>query len=525
MKRKSRTLTIFLIKDACSEPNELFKPRSSITEFMLSKGGQNLGKLYVQPTSDRRPDWTELFRGAVHLDSSIVRNASTAAVWLVDIGQKRLALTFGYGRNLINPSAYEEDFGLRITLNSVDPNKIKAIDRMTLDAVAQQARIQASRDAAMSEFGLDVEQDLLRAVTGTPLDSKLGQRLTGRDALQTTLPINLEQVPELLARCLEEYAKDDYKSRFPWVEQIHEIDDPMMKASLDQKLVRKLRTGELDGLWLAVPEMIDWDGVGGFKYRTGRNAATHSDIHVLRFLSEIDDPADIDDCTLKKTYHVSVIGNDNDAVVKRWPVYRCLYCEVADGENTFLLNNAKWFRIATDFVQRITDAVENIPENTVQLPDYHDKSEAAYSKRVAEAEGSRFALMDFKLIGSSSLPSKVEFCDLYGSDRKIVHLKRYSSSSTLSHLFAQGVVSAKLFLNETGFRHELNELLPATHRLTDPKSKPNASEFEVVFGIISQSKKRLILPFFSRVNLENAHSNLAGMGLQVSRSKIAANQI
>jgi uncharacterized protein (TIGR04141 family) len=519
-KPKSRTLTIFLLKDSFKEGGEIFKHPGALVELPVSIAGNATGNLFVQPTDDRRPSWVSLFRDAVDLDSALVRNASTAAVWLIEIQEKRFALTFGYGRNLLKPSAYEEDFGLRITLNAVDPNKIKAIDRMTLDAVAQQTRIQASRDASMSEFGLDVEQDLLRAVTGVPVDPTLGQRLTGRDALQVIAPIKLDQIPDLLARCFTEFEKDDFKVRFPWIEQIHEVDDPVKKAELDIHLIEKLKAKALDGVWLAVPEIVDWDGLGGFKYRDAKKAALHADIHVLTFLDEIGDSAEIDEYALKKRYHVSAIASDNDAIVKQWPVYRCFYCEVATGGDTFLLNNARWFRIATDFVQRINEAVENIAETALEMPPYEDKSEPAYSKRVAEASGGRFALMDMKLIGSSSLPNKIEFCDLYSSDQHIIHLKRYSSSSALSHLFAQGVVSAKLFLNETDFRRELNDVFPLSHRLGDPVPKPIPTNFEIVFGIISKSKKKLVLPFFSRVNLKNAHSNLMGMGFKVSVCKV-----
>jgi len=217
---------------------------------------------------------------------------------------------------------------------------------------------------------------------------------------------------------------------------------------------------------------------------------------------------------------VTAIANDNDAIVKQWPVYRCFYCEVISGGDTYLLNNARWFRITTDFVNRINEAVEKIAEDTLVMPEYKDKSEPAYSRRVAEASGGAFALMDTRLIGSSSLPNRIEFCDLYSSTRQIVHLKRYSSSSALSHLFSQGVVSAKIFLNESDFRKELNGVLPASHRFADPASKPSSSDFEVVFGIISKSKKKLVLPFFSRVNLKNAHSNLTGMGFKASICKI-----
>jgi uncharacterized protein (TIGR04141 family) len=520
-KSRSRSLTVFLLKDPPKDASELLKHADSLVQYPVVVAGQSAGRLHIEPSDDRRPSWVSFFDGASPIDPAVVRNASTAAVWLVEAEGRQFALTFGYGRNLLKPGVYEEDFGLRITLNAVDPNKIKAIDRMTLDAVAQQARIQAIRDASMSEFGLDVEQDLLRAVTGSPVDeAALGHRLTGRDALQMTLPIVLSEVRPLLGRLLVERAKDDFRVRFPWIEQIHEVDDPIRKAELDLQLIDKLRKRSLDGVWLAVPEMIDWENLAGFRYRSSKKAPLHDDIHASAFLDEVGDLDEIDEYSLKKRYHVSAIANDSEAVLKQWPVYRCFYCEVVVGADTFLLNNAKWFRIATDFVTRINEAVEGIKESDLELPPYQDKSEPSYSKRVAGSSAGILALMDSKLVGSASLPNRIEFCDLYSAARHVVHLKRYSSSSALSHLFAQGVVSAKLFLNEIDFRRELNGILPQSHRLADPDPRPVPSDYEVVFGIISKSKKKLILPFFSRVNLKNAHSSLRGMGFRVSLCKV-----
>lgn len=513
-------MTIFLLKDSFREPEQIFNRSEELTELPLARNAVDLGSLFIQPSNDRLPAWVSLFSGMLRLDLNMVRNASTAAVWILDVENSKFAITFGYGRNLLRASCYEEDFGLRVTLNSVDPNKIKAIDRMTLDSVAQQTRIQASQEATMSEFGLDVEQDLLRAVTGVPADASLGQRFTGRDALQVTIPITLDQIPQLLMRFLEEFAKQDYKIRFPWIEQIHEIDDAIKRAELDILLIQKLRLGNLDGVWLAVPELIDWDGLAGFRYRGARNARVYSDIHAQAFLEEVGNAADIDEHSLKKRYHVSAIANDTDAIVKQWPVYRCFYCEVASGDDTFLLNNGRWFRISSSFVQRINESVDKIPENTILLRPYEDKSEAAYSKRASDLNVDFLALMDMKLIGAPTLPNKVEFCDLYSRDKQIVHIKRYSSSSALSHLFAQGVVSARLFQNEPEFRRQVNALLPESHRIPAPDSNPRPQDFEVIFGIISRSKKKLILPFFSRVNLKNAHSNLTGMGFKVSLCKI-----
>jgi uncharacterized protein (TIGR04141 family) len=519
-KSKARILTIFLLKEGLIEPSQILKPRENLSEVPVNVEGEERGTLFFQPSEKKQPAWLSLFQGAVDIDLKNAYNASTAAVWLLDVGERRVALAFGYGRNMLRPGVYEENFGLKITLNAVDSNKIKSLDRMTLDAVAQQSRIQASRDASLSEFGLDLEQDLLRAVTGTPSDSKLGLRLTGRDALQVTVAVQMREVPSLIARYLEEFEKNDYKARFPWVDHIHEVEDPNKRADLDLQLLQKLRANNLDRLWLCLPEIMDWEGLGGFKYRNAKKAQLHQDIHAQTFLDEVDDPADLDEYMLKYRYQVCALAIENEAVVRHWPVYNCLYCEVDSGPDTYLLNNGRWFRIATGFITRINEAIEKIPAPAFDLPSYTDGSEGAYSKRVSECDESHFALMDRRLVGSISLPNPIEFCDLYSNEKHIVHLKRYSGSSTLSHLFAQAVVSAKVFLNETDFRQELNNLLPDVYRLDSPTSKPNASEFEIVFGIISKSKNKLVLPFFSRVNLKNAFSNLSGMGFRVSICKI-----
>jgi len=68
---------------------------------------------------------------------------------------------------------------------------------MSLDAIGQHSQIQASREADISEFGLDLEQDLLRAVTGSP-SASWAKRLTGKDPLQITTSINLNDLPPLL---------------------------------------------------------------------------------------------------------------------------------------------------------------------------------------------------------------------------------------------------------------------------------------------------------------------------------------
>ncbi|TAM66290.1 MAG: hypothetical protein EPN48_17930 [Microbacteriaceae bacterium] len=53
----------------------------------------------------------------------------------------------------------------------------------------------------------------------------------------------------------------------------------------------------------------------------------------------------------------------------------------------------------------------------------------------------------------------MEFCDVLSSGGDLVHVKRKSRSSTLSHLFAQGSVSATTLLSDGHCRTQIRQLI------------------------------------------------------------------
>ncbi len=484
--------------------------------------GQHIGDLYIKPTSDRMPSWLSLFEGAISVVPPDLHNASTAAVLLLGAGDRNFALTFGYGRSLLRPGTWEEDFGLRVTLNAVDPLKIKSVDRVKFDAISQHSQIQASRDANIIEFGLDVEQDLLRAVTGKPRDAALASQLTGKDALKADVHVDLSDIPDLLVRFLELSNQDTYKEHFSWVDQVNEVRDPTEIQRLDAMLIERLRHRDFDRLWLAIPDRIEWEGMAGFKYRDTQRADLHSDIHFNAFLEDAGEHFIPTIDTLKNRRRIYLIGFSSDAVVTTWSVYRCIYCEIDSGSETFLLNNGKWYRISPDFLGTVDSSFNQVLNITLHFPEYSHDKEETYNQSVADAAPETFFLMDQKFIRYPTARDQIEFCDLYSRHKLLVHVKRYRGSATLSHLFSQGVVSGELFCALPEFRQAVNDFLPETFRITDAGRRPNDEEFEVVFAIISKSRKPLTLPFFSRVNLRNAAQRLKAFGYKVSVTKIQA---
>jgi len=339
MKPKSVRLSIFLIKKDWALDKVLDK-KHSLDSYSVRVGGSSIGDLHVKRSGQKVPHWAVLFQGSTVPQLPNIPSQSAAAVWLIRVQKRLFAITFGYGRALLVPGCSEEDFGLKVTLNCVDTERVRSVDRVKLDAIAQHSQIQASREASIGDFGLDVEQDLLRAVTGKPLKSQLGLRLTGKDSLHVHANVDLNEITDLLARYLAEYSKRTYRERFPWVDQIHELQDPTKIEQLEKEIVQRLRTQDLEHLWLTIPEPIDWSRVSGFKYGRSRNAKLHEDIHFTSYLEEYGKTDEIAIETLKYA-SVLAISEDDGNVLYHWPLFRCIYAEIKSGGHTYLLNNGK----------------------------------------------------------------------------------------------------------------------------------------------------------------------------------------
>jgi Family of unknown function (DUF6119) len=100
--------------------------------------------------------------------------------------------------------------------------------------------------------------------------------------------------------------------------------------------------------------------------------------------------------------------------------------------------------VAPPLGQRVCDGVEISP---------HRSDEALHGVdsrllRVIEPDAEFLNVFASKNGGGRS---SIEICDLLSSEKAFVHVKAKTKSSTLSHLFAQGLNSAQAF-RDRGFR-------------------------------------------------------------------------
>ncbi|MFG1404390.1 TIGR04141 family sporadically distributed protein [Xanthobacter sediminis] len=518
MADKTNKLTIYLIKSVYSEFSEI------VEDGIASIEVPGVGTFYLESSHPRPPSWLSTFFKST-IDEALARfsllTASAKGLLLIRLpdgdGFQIFALAFGHGRHLLRDDVVEERFGLKIVLNSVANDSLRSIDKVTLGSVPKQSREQISRESPAGSFGIDVEQDLISAVTGRSRLEAFGRTISGKDAFATSTKIDVENVGAFLVTCLQQFRSEDYKADFDWIDQIAEVRSVRKQTELNDAIVARFTEREYAHIWMVPPEIVDWADAVGFRYGRRKRAELVPDIDVAGLVTEAnDEPITLE--WLKKT-SIYLISARTDDVLLGWPAFRCLYAELELDGYTYVLNGGKWYAVAANFAQQVKNAFVNVPDADCECPSYAHINEGEYNEYLSAAlQGS--CCLDADLIQYGGGSSSIEFCDVLTIDKKLIHVKRYSGSSQLSHLFSQGAVSGELFMQDAAFRAKLNEKLEGPHKLEDPRVRPIPQDYEIVFAIISKSPRSLDIPFFSKVTLRNACRRLEGYGYKVSKKKI-----
>lgn len=307
---KARSLTVYLIKRNELNPRVLIKLSPDVTEHPIISPSGKTWSLFVQRARPKHPRWADFFIPQVDpAQFGLVGSAS--AVLLVPGDGVWWALTFGQGRHLLHDGLYVEGFGLRAALNSLGHENLKSIDKETFDMIAGHARQQASREVGTAEFGLDIERDLLWAVTGSPNDPTLGQQLTGRDALVISAHINLNELEVFLPRLYPIFIDKRYQEKFSWIDNVCEADEEERQL-LDMEILDRLKEKNFEQSWLAPPEVLEWSAVRYFSYSEAYRSAERFDVHWSTFFEEkVPEPSALSEDFLKSRY-IFCVGDDGE---------------------------------------------------------------------------------------------------------------------------------------------------------------------------------------------------------------------
>ncbi len=477
--------------------------------------------LFVASNPPHRPSWARYVAPHTRADLSDLLTASASALLLIEAAERLFAVTFGQGRHLLDLESYEQDFGLKVVLNTVAPDQLKSVDAKTIEETTLHTRRDASRDSSFAAFGLDVSRDLLRAVTGTPQDETLAHRLTGSDALGIWTRAELPDLTALMKRLLTEYASEDYERHFDFVDFLRPEKRAARLRQLEQMLVDALNERDIDDAHMAAPEVLGPLDLAGFRFSSqDEDDQAHPDPRISAYLDSREDEAI--DLKLLKADRLIALRTDGETY-REWPVYRGLVYEVTLDNDLYVLTGGDWFRINVDFKQRVYDYVDALDRRRGLPPADADTDEDHYNVKAAAALDA--VCLDKKLVFDGG-PDRMEICDVLTRDRGLIHVKQRGASSTLSHLFTQGINSAERLLQDAEFRRQAREVVERedpSFAEELPADRPrDAAAFEVTFAVITRSTRDspLTLAFFSVVSLRAAAMRLRAFGFQVSVAEV-----
>ncbi|MFA6252343.1 MAG: DUF6119 family protein [Candidatus Paceibacterota bacterium] len=505
----------FLIGDVIKKKTQAYK-----------KDIPNSGILFITETKINPPSWIRSFFPDAEIDYEKMKifNSYPGAVYLVRIdtedGERIFAITFGAGWQMIDKDSIEENFGFRTTLNLVSPKGIKSINKKNIGLVQKSSRENIAKDGVFSDFGIDIDQDLIQSLTGRAKDKNFGNMVFGRDSLHLSTDVNMNNVKDRLIDYYKAYKSEEYKNNFSWIDKVKEINSKPLVLRLNEKMAAGIKNREtVEKIWLAIPETIDWSDVAGFKFGN-KKETVYPDLYLEDFEGVFaDENIDIDLLKRTNVYCVSTMGDKNLA---SWKLYKCIYAELEDENNKYILNGGKWYLVDKDFFDAVEDDYASFPVSSAELPECpRGKNEMQYNEWVGETSG--MTCMDTSHIIYDGHNS-IEFCDVYSKSKKIFHIKRYGGTAVFNNLFSQGLISARMFLSDKNFRRKVDAKFPNV--LDTPADKKiNSGEYEIVFGIISSSEKELVdIPFFSKMTLRSARKMIEAFGYNVAIKKILSQE-
>ena len=480
-------------------------------------------KMYLQQNRPTTPKWLSFFLNHCEIDEASVRNRTNSLLLLIKAKDRIFGITAGFGFTAINRNRLEMGFGLRVTLNEVDPAKLKLVDSRKIDTTTRQKRILFNHDCPLSDFDFDLDEDMLNVISGHPSDASLGRKLSGSDSLSLTGDIDFAGIGKKCEDLLASFEKQVYKVNFSFIDHMKIVKDKELIAELQRRLKDAVRKRSQDKIMLAYPEIDNWGQIERFKIYSGQNSHVCEEVNLASLYAFLDEA----DPEANDLSSVSIVGLDQDekAVTKRHSAFDYSVMELDHKGKRYILSLRQWFELAKDYVDEVEKYVDDIEEITTTdflPPMNHGQREGDYNKAVAAARLDDLALLDcknFTLKGRS----KVEVCDLLTCVGEFISVKKYNGSQTLSHLFSQNYVSSALLHDHAEYREYILKQCPKSWTLPFQKmGRIEADKITFVFAIATDRRSKLAasLPFFSKVNLRQAKKNIERLGYKVRLYKI-----
>ncbi|WP_404399917.1 TIGR04141 family sporadically distributed protein [Idiomarina seosinensis] len=505
---KSRSFSIYLLKQGFDKTNAMCAGHGLVDKTGHAKKLPLGTFLFIADNQPKEPWWKSYWGITDNLEQVL-----KSAILFIQVNNRWLALTFGHAYHNLKNESYEYDFGLRTTLNAIDPDKIRATDILQPED-AKRERIQSPIASDLTFFDIDSDESILRRLTGS-VRSDLQpyfSNATGANNVRVTSNVDAGKIVKLCERLLGLYKKDDFKKDFPELQNIVPVKDPSLLSRLDTALTTALKNKKKE-LVLSVPDLLEHDKEVKFAYSGAHGPRTTYDNVKIDDYRNFLKSRKIESPSIQQLKHHKLnVKDENDQTVKSYSIYQSLLFECELKGVCYHLCEGNWFKIEKDFVNKVKKEIDPFFTKNSILTECNDRLEADYNNNLAKNNGALICL-DTKNI-SPPKQKQVEPCDIFtisNNTVNLIHIKISTRSSSLSHLFNQGVNSVELLRLEEESRKKLIKLVGEKFE-NNIKNGP----YIVTFGIIThkpESNKSNALPIFSRISLRRAIRSLKLMGI------------
>ena len=433
-------------------------------------------------------------------------------------------LTFGHAWMRLRNEWLEHDFGRRVALNLMKEDSLLELKTEQVFAKWHLASERAPRGSSVDSFGVEFDRDMVSVVEGVCTEALFGRSIRGGTNLRVA--IDIDDLAALLDRSLTEFASNAYQKRWPEIDNLVAVRDPVIVDTLEKALDAELNTGHgPKKVVLFTPQQRRGDSLVVSSYVIGRLSKTPPLTPFLTFgawegyAKKRKLPVNV--ATAKAmTVHmmdegVQELGECN--------VFECFGYEGSLNSKPYVLSSGIWFEVVPTFLKRINDTVKGIPAPAKLLTAWNQvDDEGTYNESCAKKDKSLLHF-DKKDVWYGGGQSRFEFCDLmHLATKRLYFVKVPSKSSGMSHLVEQTRRTVELFFGpDPGFRTALEKKIKKLNAKADTswtKDRPRPGEWKLCF--VSMGRSAAQLPFFARCSLANAHRDLRNLGHDVEYLKV-----
>lgn len=471
--------------------------------------------LFVRKSEKSTPNWVQIVQGFSEIDEQSLYSATSGAILFLKINDRVVACCFGTSIANINRSNIETDFGIGVVYIRMNRSQFKSVESFMLSDNPVTSNRRATIPTVRTSFSID---DLVENITefqGYGYRKNRRIRLKGKEFFSSPSPRTFDDLVDLARNSLADYVRAKNDEGFKQLTSAKVVKDKKLLGALDQELCSMI-TQKSNDVFFA-----DYDYLENVRaYRFTPKGDKHPNLEVMHFYKSLRD-TQIVTVGFLKTRKVFAFSEDEQHI-DTWSLYKCLFVQVEDENQTYILYKGKWYEIKEEYLNELKAFVRRYEVKLDDLPDWQDEEdEGTYNERAStELLGQCW---DTKLYTNDVLRYGIEFCDIL-CQNEIYHVKKYKSSALNSHLLLQTAVSAELLANDIGLKewiaHQSDELFGG-NQLIDFGAGFQRSDITYYIVLLTQRAGDLadILPFFSLVSFNIMLRRIQQLGFNVKISK------